>query len=84
MVGFAGLSANHPVLIPHEFPLLPVAEGCRLLPQLLGAAFGYVVGFAIADVLAPELPNVACPDVTPVPGSEDAANGPLLIVALAV
>lgn len=54
------------------------------MPQLFGAVFGYVVGLVMADVLVPELPNDACPAVTPVPGNDDAANGPLLIAVLAV
>ncbi len=80
MVGSAGFDPNQPALMPQEFPLLPVVDGWRLLPH---NALGYVVVFAIADVLAPELPNVACPAVTPVPGRDEALKGPLFVDVLA-
>lgn len=84
MTGFAGLAVGHPALIPQEFPLLPVVEGSRLFPQSLGGASGYVVVLAMADVLPVAGPKLPVPAVTPVPGREEALNGPLLMVALAV
>ena len=76
VVGEAGLLDNQPPLMPHEFPLLPVASGL-LQPE------GAVVVFTMADELSVTEPYV--PDAVETSDAvDDALNGPLLVEALAV
>ena len=72
-----GLLASHAPRIPHEFPLLPVADGA-LHPV------GNVVVLAMPDELPVWEPYVPCVVVVTSLAWEDALNGPLLVDVLAV